>query len=158
MTRGLATVLAAALTISCGPSAEPSSPASLVPTARSATAGPLTLHAMSVSRNATPHEQILFEGGDANAFSDLRLLGPDAVPIASGRAVPRALEVMQMCPASKSGEPPPVYGALRVTLSLSSQAQLGDVIGHPERYRVEVFAHGSWQAAPFTFECHVQAG
>jgi hypothetical protein len=111
---------------------------------------------MSWSRSATPHEQILFEGGDLDDFSELRLLGPDGAPIASGGPVPSALEVMHVCSGSKTNEPAPVYGALQVTLSLASQEQLRDVIGHPERYRVEVLAEGVWQPAPFVFECHVQ--
>lgn len=120
------------------------------------TQGLLTLHAVSWSRDATPHEQIVFEGGHANDFSELRLVGPDGTPIASGSPVPRALEVMELCPAGKSDQPPPVYGELRVTVSLASQQQLGEIIGHPERYRVEVLTRGTWQMVPFIFECHAQ--
>jgi len=165
MTRALGLMLAAALMITCSPVARSPNPTSTyrsdgspsssrpspVPTER-----PLTLHGMTWSRNATPHEQILFEGGEPNDFSELRLLGPDGATIASGSPVPSALEIMCICPGSKTNEPAPAYGALRVTLSLGSQAQLGDVIGHPERYRVVVLANGHWQHVPFVFECHAQ--
>ncbi|HEY8759155.1 MAG TPA: hypothetical protein VIM83_05120 [Candidatus Limnocylindria bacterium] len=159
-------MLAAVLMITCGQTVHSPGPTSSDPSAGSLssksatpvpTEGPLMLHAVSWSRNETPHEQILFEGGgDPSAFSELRLLGPDGAPIASGSPVLSALEVMRICPGSKTNEPAPVYGALRVTVSLASQQQLGDVIGHPERYRVEVLARGTWQAVPFIFECHAQ--
>ena len=165
MTRRVACVLAASLMITCAPIALSPNPTATDPSSTSRSPrrpdpvrsdAVLTLHAMSWSRNATPHEQILFEGGEPNAFTELRLLGPDGATIASASSVPRALEAMQVCPGSKTNEPAPVYGALRVTLSLASQAQLSDVIGHPERYRVVVLANGKWQQALVVFECHAQ--
>jgi len=165
MTRGLALVLTAAFLITCGPAATVANPTSTRRNTGSPSQTPsnavlmpnlLTLHAVSWSRATTPHEQIVFEGGNADEFSQLRLLGPDGTLIASGTPVPRALEVMELCPAGKSGQPPPIYGELRVTVSLASQQELGDVISHPERYQVEVLARGTWQAVPFIFECHAQ--
>jgi hypothetical protein len=165
MTRGLALVLTAALLITCGPAATVANPTSTsrntgspsqTPSNPVPTPNPLTLHAVSWSRATTPHEQIVFEGGNADEFSELRLVGPEGTPIASGTPVPRALEISLLCPAGKSGQPPPIYGELRVTVSLASQEQLGDVISHPERYQVEILAHGTWQAVPFKFECHAQ--
>lgn len=165
MTRRVACVLAASLMIACAPVALSPDP---TPTDRSRASqsasrpdpvppeAVLTLDAMSWSRNATPHEQILFEGGEPNAFTELRLLGPDGASIASASAVPRALEAMEVCSGSKTNAPAPVYGALRVTVSLASQAQLSDVIGHPERYRVVVLSNGQWQQVLFVFECHAQ--
>lgn len=110
---------------------------------------------MSFSHHAEPRNQVLFEGGELGTFSELRLLGQDGTLLAAGSPVPSVQHPMQLGPGSK-GQPPPVFGALRVTLSLASQQQLSDVLRYPERYRVEVLTRGRWQAARFVFECSAQ--
>jgi hypothetical protein len=115
---------------------------------------PLSLHAMSLALHSEPRYRLIFEGGDAGSFSQLRLVGVGGAIVATGDATPSSSEGIKVCSGTKTSQPPS-YGALRVTLTLGSQEQLSDVIGHPERYGVEVFDR-SWQPAPFIFECHAQ--
>ena len=127
-----------------------------VTSSASPSARPLVIHWMSFQHHAEPRYQLLYEGGSVGEFTQLRLIGSDGAAIASGLATPTADAVLQMCTGSKSGQPPPPFGAIRVTLSLASQVQFGAVLRDPDRYRVEVLAHETWTLVTLVHNCDAQ--
>lgn len=113
----------------------------------------LALHWMSFSHHQEPREQLLFEGGQLDSFTELRVLAADGTVIASGAPVASATQVTRMCGGQK-GLPSPDYGALRVTVNLASQQQLHDFIASTEQFSVEVLTPSGWQRPRLAVECH----
>ena len=142
--------------ISCASASDaPPSRETLAASSAAPLATPIVVHWMSWSGAAEPRYRLLYEGGDANAFTQLRLIDPNGTIVLVSGAVPSASEALRMCGGGgRSGRTS--YGALRVTLIVPTQELLGDVIRRPDTYRVEVLINGIWSAARAVEECHAQ--
>ena len=135
------------------PAPTTSADVTLTSATQAATTSPvLTLHWMSLSLHSEPRYRLLYEGGAAGSFTQLRLIGPDSRIVAVADGVPSAGEALRLCGQSAPGR----YGAVRATLILATQDLLSDLIRRPDAYRVEVLLAGSWTTVALVNECHGQ--
>jgi hypothetical protein len=105
-----------------------------------------------MSRHNEPRYGLLYEGGGADSFTQLRLVGPDAGIVAVADAVSSAGEPVGLCFQSAPGH----FGALRAMLTVPTHDVFWDVIRRPDAYRVEVFSAGAWAPVKVVNECYAQ--